>query len=57
MQKDPHAVENNDSPVAKYLLEHYDDIKFINLKPKGNSAFYNNEKKVEIRVDVDAAGT
>nr|DAZ03722.1 MAG TPA: minor capsid protein [Caudoviricetes sp.] len=48
-------VENNDSPVAKYLLEHYDDIKFINLKPKGNSAFYNNEKKVGIRVDVDAA--
>ena len=46
-------VENNPSPVAKLLLKHYDEIKFINLNPKGYEGFYNNKNKVGIRLNVN----
>lgn len=48
-------VEENGSPVAKLLLKHYNEINFINLNPKGGTAFYESGRKTGIRIDMEKA--
>ena len=48
-------VEENDSPVAKLLLKHYNEVKIINLHPKGHPAFYESGRKTGIRIDMEKA--
>lgn len=46
------VIQAKDSPVARLIQEHYNEIVFINLEPKGTAAFVTNKG---IRVDIEKA--
>lgn len=48
-------VEENDSPVARLLLKHYNKINIINLAPKYADAFVDWENRTGIRIDMEKA--